>query len=203
MKLPDCETPRVIAQLTPPATGLGVPASSCLGVPEERADVAERGEADAQHRRVLRGEHDLVEQVRIEAVLQADLRRIGRAGERMRRRRTWRTPSRSGAISAVAPISPSIVSDAWVVRLACLGVEARRLVRQRVGVDDHRLRSLARRVDDARHDPAGDRRAVGILRDRHDDIIVVRARAPCGRNCRPASRWTARCRRSRARPARW
>ena len=28
MKLPDCETPRLIVHLTPPASGLGVPASS-------------------------------------------------------------------------------------------------------------------------------------------------------------------------------
>ena len=50
---------------------------------EERTDVAPSGEADAEHIRIGRREHDLIEAVAVEAVLQADLGRIGRAGKRM------------------------------------------------------------------------------------------------------------------------
>jgi len=53
--------------------GAGVVAHLVL---EERADVAESGEADAQHRRVLRREDDLVHAIRGETAAHADLRRV-------------------------------------------------------------------------------------------------------------------------------
>src|SRR5688572_18221308 len=41
---------------------------------EERYDIAHRGHAHAEHQRILRGISELVDQVRVEAVPQADLR---------------------------------------------------------------------------------------------------------------------------------
>src|SRR5688500_1629183 len=52
---------------------------------EERSDVPEGREADAEHRRILGGVGDGVHQLRIEAVPETNLRRIGRARENMLR----------------------------------------------------------------------------------------------------------------------
>ena len=68
------------------------------------------------------------------------------------------------------------------------GVARQRLVRQRVGLHDQRLRVGAAAVDDAAQHQPGDGRAVGILRHRHCHPVVVGAQAPCCRRCRPASR---------------
>ena len=54
-------------------------------IAEERRHVTKRGVPDAEHVRVPRGEHDLVEQLGIEAALHANLRRVGRSGKRVRR----------------------------------------------------------------------------------------------------------------------
>ena len=72
---------------------------------------------------------------------------------------------------------PSMPSEAWVVRLAVLGVEARRPVGHRIAVHDHRPGVLSRRIHDPRHDPAGDGRAVRVFGDRHDDVVIVRPRS--------------------------
>ena len=51
-----------------PASGFGVPASSRRLVAQERIPVAHRGEAEAVHRRILRGVRELVDVVRDERV---------------------------------------------------------------------------------------------------------------------------------------
>ena len=48
---------------------------------EERDDVAGCRIADAEHERILRREYHFVQQIGVEAVAQADTRRIGSAGE--------------------------------------------------------------------------------------------------------------------------
>jgi len=48
---------------------------------EEGGNVAPGGEADAQHVRIGGGEHHLIQALGVEAGLEADLRRIGRAGK--------------------------------------------------------------------------------------------------------------------------
>src|SRR5207253_330735 len=55
-----------------------------IRVLEERRYVPERREADAKHICVLRSEYNLIEQLRIEAVLDADLAGIRRARKRIR-----------------------------------------------------------------------------------------------------------------------
>ena len=80
MKLPDCESPRLITHSTRPASGLS--AVSSLGIPQKRVQVARGGVADAHHQRVLGGIHQDVFRGRVEAVLHTNLRGIGRAGER-------------------------------------------------------------------------------------------------------------------------
>ena len=51
-------------------------------VAEERVEIARGGEADAEHERILHGVLQFVEERGIETVLQADARRIRRAGKR-------------------------------------------------------------------------------------------------------------------------
>ncbi len=95
VKLPDCEEPRMIAQRMLPASGFGVPKSSCARVAEERLHVAERRGADAEHVRVLHPVHELIELGRIEAALQAHLhRQRGRPAAARRRCRRRSTSSR-------------------------------------------------------------------------------------------------------------
>ena len=86
---------------------------------------------------------------------------------------------------------PSTVSCACAVSVALLGVERRRPVGQRIDLHHDRLRVGAAAVDDAPQDFSGDRGAVGILRDRHDDdFLAVRGLRRCRPSCRPASRRT-------------
>ena len=73
VKLPDCELPRIDEAVMLPATGWRGAEVVRRLVLEEGADVAERGHADAEHVRALGLVDHLVEQVRIEAVLDADV----------------------------------------------------------------------------------------------------------------------------------
>src|SRR5687768_607120 len=53
-----------------------------VGIPEERDDVAHRGHADAEDVRIFGGVNQLVQQRRVETVLQADTRWVRRARKR-------------------------------------------------------------------------------------------------------------------------
>ena len=81
-----------MALLIAPASGFGGAEIVVRRVLEERAHVAERGGAGAQHVGVLHRVHELVELGRIEAALQADAARAasvtGGGARRCRRRRT-------------------------------------------------------------------------------------------------------------------
>jgi hypothetical protein len=83
-KRPDCELPKpmTVRMLVP--SGLLVPTLSFVLAAEERDHVAHRGVAHTEHERVLRGTHELVQQRGIEAALDAQARRVGRAGKRHR-----------------------------------------------------------------------------------------------------------------------
>ncbi len=177
--------------------GFGVPASSALRRLEERADVAPGGEADAEHVRIGRGEHDLVE------LASRRSRSSGRsASGRACRETDWRhrsapRPSRRGAI-AVSPItSPrcALAAARDEPRLAsCRGSPACRAPgwsARSAAASPGRERLTMR----PRTSP-GDRRAVGPARDRHLQPLhaghALRSAAPrWRRRCRPARRWPA------------
>ncbi|HWF96441.1 MAG TPA: hypothetical protein VG291_15905 [Xanthobacteraceae bacterium] len=142
------------------------------GIAEEGAHIAERRESDAQDQRILGGEHHLVEQLGIEAVLEADLGRVGGSGK-------WMLSAAFGE-GPVGGRNFGARADHASGGLGCMGGEARLLgierdrpIGQRIGVHDHGLRIGASGIEDAPHDAPGDRRPIGILRHRHDDIVVV------------------------------
>ena len=147
----------------------GWPASP---LPQEGDQIARGREADAVHRRILGDVGQLVERRRIEAALEAQLLRIGRARETASAC-SRQTPIRRRAAGTRLPSSDSRrVSVALAVsRLAGVAVPVTRprMIGCVVGAGG--------RVGEARHHRAGDARAVGVLRDR---------RRPSSRCRRPA-----------------
>jgi hypothetical protein len=86
---------------------------------EERTQVAERGEADPEHVRVLRHELDVVRQRRVEAVAQADPGRVRRSRNGFAALQLANAQSPLGTVDS-PPTTPSFVSDAWVISVACV-----------------------------------------------------------------------------------
>ena len=148
-----------------------------LRVTEERHDVARRGEADAEHQRVSRRVDKLVEAAGAETVLQADARRVGRAGPR-RRIAVGEAPV--AACEGTRGVLLAGIVLTCVPRQTCVGLFETgggiRLRRAERGETDWRRFRPVGHVVEARDDGTGDRRAVRIARDRHHDRLVGRRR---------------------------
>ncbi|MNS78749.1 hypothetical protein D3C72_1123800 [compost metagenome] len=159
------------------AAGDRVRRASAVGglVAEEADDIAQRGQADTHHLRVLRHVDQFIEILRIEPAAQADTGRIGGARER---------------VGAIAPGEFPVAGrnrDAGVVlvdapgqRVARLGVvEAGRCVRHHRAVE-HAAGQRHRRGCRGRHQlgaiRARDGSPVGILRHRNGDGQARRIR---------------------------
>ena len=146
-------------------------------VSKEGCNIPECSEADSKDVRVLRRKYDLIEQLRIESVLDADLSRVRRAWKWIRG-----TAFRPCPITARdrRPIRNLAVHGLGTMRRERRfgRIEAHRFVRHGICVDEHRARIDTAGIDDATHDEAGDRRPIGILRNRdcHPLVIVGRSR---------------------------
>ena len=107
MKFPDCEFPWLIAHLIDPATGFGVPRVVLLRIAQERIQVARRRIADAQHQRILRREHQLIQEM----------------SDRIR-------PSRKSSTHPACPGTASLAQSANAQSLAGTGDPLRAFLRQ-------------------------------------------------------------------------
>ena len=110
MKFPDWELPRETSPFDFPGDRVGVAGVVLLGVAQEGVQVACGGEADAENQRIFGGEDEFVLEGRIEAAFQADLRRVGRAGEGGLRAigegpAHWREWGRPGAVGEARLVS--------------------------------------------------------------------------------------------------
>ena len=109
--VPDCDVPSIMPHFILPATGLAVPEVVGRRVAQERVDVARRRKTDAGDDGVVHRIEELVQLVRVEAVLETDAlgdracpgkapcgspRRPSRRRESRPRRpaRLWRSPTR-------------------------------------------------------------------------------------------------------------
>ena len=136
------------------------------GFLEKCAQVAKSRKAYAQHMGVGGGEHHLVEALRIEAVFQAYLRGVRRAGKRIAGVTPGPGPVGGGNGDFVCHLAALILATAR--NQFCLGgVQAHRLVGHRVGLHQQALRCHARTVDDTAQHLASDGRAAGAACHRH------------------------------------
>ena len=141
-------------------------------VAKKRGDVAECGEADAEHGWIFRREDDLIQQLRIEASFQANLRRVGCTGERVGRAAFGPCPLAAG--------DGRIHGHHAVHGLAFNGgergflrIQIGRLVRQRTRLHEDRLRIRATAVDDTPEHLATNWCAVGVPGERYDHEILA------------------------------
>ena len=145
-----------------------------LRVPEERHDVARRGEADAEHQRISRRVDKIVEATGAEPVLQADARWVRSAGPR-RRLAVGEGPV--VACDGLRRVLLAGIGLACVPREACVRLfEIRREIRLRGAQrseTDWRRRRAVRHIVEARDDGTGDCGSVPIPCDRHHDALVV------------------------------
>jgi hypothetical protein len=133
---------------------------------EEDAHVAPRREADAKCIRVRRRVDDLVELRGVEAILQADLRGVVCARERIADvARGPRPIGRRDHRLADHLAARGLGYARYEPRLG--RIEAHRFVGNGVSLDDQRLRARAASIDDAPEYVAGDRRAVRHAGNRH------------------------------------
>ncbi len=143
---------------------------------EERAHIAPRGKAHAQHIGVGGGEHHLVEALGVKTVFQAYLRSVRHAGERVLRITACPGPvaGRNGLLA------DHLTGHGLAGAGGQLGlgrVQAQRFVGHRVGLHHQGLRGGASPVDDAREHLARHARAVGVARHRHLKKLHARHRS--------------------------
>ena len=181
VKLPDCET--APHRRGGDAPGDRIRRADVIGglVLEEGPHIPERGHADAEDVRALGLVGQLVEQVRIEAVLEADVDRqvAGQVGFADVVGRSWKRGRRAAVREApVGRRNHAAFGDLSVDRL--LGVrrqhrgarvERDRQVGHRIAHHVQGRRVGAASVDDARQHLAGDELTV-LARHRHDDPVI-------------------------------
>src|SRR5262249_29544894 len=105
------------------------------------------------------------------AILQTDLRRVGRTWERVRRAATGPGPI---AARDYPHAGNDAVDGLMVMRLEMRlrRIQGDRLIGDGIRMFDDRRRVEAACVEDSSHDGASYRRAVQVLRNRHHGVVV-------------------------------
>ena len=137
-------------------------------IAKKRCHITKRREADPEHRRILRRENDLIQELRIEAIFQANLCGVRSAGKWISRVAFGPRPvgRRHHGINGDFAVHGFVFDDG---ERCFLCVEVKRLVRQRIDLHHQRLRVWAATIDDASQHFSADRRAVRVFRYGYDD----------------------------------